>query len=99
MLQRSVAVYGEAKNWAHLKGLLQYALKLSVGSGALTALLTAIAVLIFMPHPFGKTGGLILLALPLLCLMPVSESAAGALRGLHHVAAQGLRISNATRKN
>ncbi|MFZ1989892.1 MAG: oligosaccharide flippase family protein [Alphaproteobacteria bacterium] len=86
MLQRSVAVYGEAKNWAHLKGLLQYALKLSIGSGAATALVTAAAILLFM-HPTGRAGGLILLALPLLCLMPISESAAGALRGLHQVSA------------
>ncbi|HXZ66962.1 MAG TPA: oligosaccharide flippase family protein [Alphaproteobacteria bacterium] len=87
MLQRSVAVYGAAKNWPHLKGLLQYALKLSIGSGALTALATAAVILFLTPHPFGRTGGLILLALPLLCLMPISESAAGVLRGLHQVSA------------
>lgn len=87
MLTRSVAVYGEAENWAHLKGLLHYAQRLSVGSGALTAVATGAAVVIFMPHPFGRAGSLILLALPLLCVMPVSDIAAGALRGLHQVAA------------
>ena len=87
MLTRSVAVYGEARNWPHLKGLLEYALKLSLGAGTLVALILAAAVLLFAPHPFARTGSLILLALPLLCLTPVSESAAGALRGLHQVAA------------
>ncbi len=85
-LTRSLAVYGETQNWAHLKGLLQYALKMSLGMGALTALVTAAVVLIFMPHPFGRTGSLILLSLPMLFVTPISDVGAGALRGLHRVA-------------
>ena len=85
LTMRTVAIYQGNKDWPHLKGLLRYAAVSTVAGGVGAALLTAAVLIAFTPHAFSQTGLLTLMALPLLLFLPISETAAGAIRGLQHV--------------
>ncbi len=84
MLLRSAASYFGTADWAHLRGLLEIAVVWIVAAGCALALAIGLGAKLWWPH--SEITPILFIALPLLVLLPLTDSSAAALRGLHRMA-------------
>ncbi|MFO1186746.1 MAG: oligosaccharide flippase family protein [Alphaproteobacteria bacterium] len=86
MLLKTVAAYQGTGEWGRLKGLLRTAAIAMTTAGAALAIAVGLAANLLWSGEEVRTRMLLTIALPLILILPLSEAAAAAIKGLHRIA-------------
>lgn len=86
MLLKTIAAYQGNGDWGRLLGLLRTAAVTMTTAGAVLAAAVGLAAEFLWSGGDARTRTLLMIALPLVLILPLSEAAAAAIRGLHRIA-------------
>lgn len=86
MLLKTVAAYQGTGDWGRLKGLLRFAAIAMAAAGTALAVAVGLGAHFVWRGDDALTRLLLTIALPLIFILPLSEAAAAAIKGLHRIA-------------